>query len=860
MNHAHILPVLLLGGLPLASAQVDAQDAPPVQLLPQEIEYDDLRQVTPAREALRALDLLRGVPETNGTPEGGLAGAPRPGAATPIAKPRTDAGSASGARYSVEALLTVPLYDETSDVDALWARVRGMKASFAADGMTAYPAFGRAAAESWSAHFQLGSVMLGGESLGFEASASVSRDGDAITLDHGSVREVYHASLEGIEQTFVFDALPGGGELLLTIDVDSNLSAVEDAKALHFVHESLGGLSYGGAFVVDAAGRRQAIERDWLGDSLALRVPADFLATATFPVTIDPPVTGFTSTAGVPDDSDVDVCFAGGPGLYWAVFEDYVAGTQSDAYAVSFNTAGTVVDFISIDLSASDWMTPKIAYHVGSDRCLVVASVIDPGGSGSVTGQFIDCATGTVTGSSFQISTVGALKVHPDVGGNNWDSTVNSHFLVAWSTIWTPGAWHQVEYRAVNWDGAPVTAVTQVTPVGEVHNEPSLSASHGDGDLLGDWWTLVWTADSDNNGFGEIMARRVVWSGNAAAGTGNFVVAAGANCAHPRVTSRFNRNLQHISDRPSVVVYERDFPSASGTPATQGSIYARVITDGIAEVESPVSWQLEDFDLELDQREPDIACDGNCFYLIYSEVFYGNPAGGDFDMYMLSGCITDRLDGAEIALAERHQNLAFSTTPERNGAVATEWDGSSNSISDDGMAIWEDQNVTNGGTLEGSTLEIPTLNQSLSRAVGRQFCDNNPNSGGGQGGRQASWSWLLGDQSVGSTHFYQATDLPTNTFGYAVIGTAFANINNPAGSLGRVCVPGGGRYVNQIASSGATGMLTTTIDPMNVPTPTGFISMQVGETWGFQYWHRDVAPGGMPSSNFSTACQMQFTN
>ncbi|WP_145203282.1 hypothetical protein [Planctomycetes bacterium Poly30] len=120
--------------------------------------------------------------------------------------------------------------------------------------------------------------------------------------------------------------------------------------------------------------------------------------------------------------------------------------------------------------------------------------------------------------------------------------------------------------------------------------------------------------------------------------------------------------------------------------------------------------------------------------------------------------------------------------------------------------------------------------------------------------------WLLGDQSVGSTHFYQATDLPTNTFGYAVIGTAFANINNPAGSLGRVCVPGGGRYVNQIASSGAAGMLTTTMDPMIVPTPTGFISMQVGETWGVQYWHRDVAPGGMPSSNFSTACQMQFTN
>jgi hypothetical protein len=89
---------------------------------------------------------------------------------------------------------------------------------------------------------------------------------------------------------------------------------------------------------------------------------------------------------------------------------------------------------------------------------------------------------------------------------------------------------------------------------------------------------------------------------------------------------------------------------------------------------------------------------------------------------------------------------------------------------------------------------------------------------------------------------------------------SFADINNPAGSLGRVCVPGGGRYVDQIASSGSTGTLTTTITPMNAPSPTGFISMQVGETWGFQYWHRDVAPDGSASSNFSTACRMQFTN
>lgn len=740
MHHAPVLMAALLSGLPLAAAQ-EHLDADRALVRPHPsfaTVADDLSQVTQASQAVKELRVLKqhAAPPLAQAPEGGTRQTPR--LFTGPAPAKEDISSETFSLYSVAGSIARPLYDSASDENAVWTRVRRMKASFGADGFTAYPAFGKRAAEAYAVHFDLASVTIGSEELAFDSAPTGSRTNDTVTLQRQSLREVYHVDLDSIEQTFVFDQLPNSGELVLNIDVDSNLAVLEDLNGIHFLHDTFGGITYGDAFVVDAAGRREAIQRQWTGDSIELTVPAEFLANATFPVTVDPPVTSFVSTAGIPDDSNVDICYAGVQDTYWVAFEDYVNTTQSDVYAIELNNAGDVVTFIAIDNGADDWTTPKIAYHYGANRLMVVASVIDTSGLGSVEGLLIDALTGSTIGSSFQVSTPGALKVHPDISGTSWDSTSSNYFLVAWSTVWTPGVWHQIEYRSVDWDGTFATAVTSATPVGEVHNEPALSESLGDVNLSGDWRTLVWTFDDDNDGLGSIEAQRLLWNGTPDLSAGTFTVASGSNCSHPRVTSRFNRPLLSNGDRPSLVVYEREFLSPSGPGGLQRSIYGRVVTDGETGTESPISWQLEDFDLDLDQREPDVACDGNCFYMIYSEVFWGNPSGTDYDMYMLSGCITDRLDGAEIALAERHENMAISVTPERNGAVATVWDGEDNSISDDGMAVWEDRNVSNGGTIEGSTLEIPTQNQSLVRAVGRQFCDNNPNSGGGQFGRQAT--------------------------------------------------------------------------------------------------------------------------
>ena len=75
---------------------------------------------------------------------------------------------------------------------------------------------------------------------------------------------------------------------------------------------------------------------------------------------------------------------------------------------------------------------------------------------------------------------------------------------------------------------------------------------------------------------------------------------------------------------------------------------------------------------------------------------------------------------------------------------------------------------------------------------------------------------------------------------------------------GKLCLSGAiGRYTSQVKSSGNTGVIETTIDPLNLPSPGGFLSAQPGESWYFQLWHRHLV-GGQQTSNFTNACRVAF--
>ncbi|MCB9907988.1 MAG: hypothetical protein H6830_09745 [Planctomycetes bacterium] len=152
--------------------------------------------------------------------------------------------------------------------------------------------------------------------------------------------------------------------------------------------------------------------------------------------------------------------------------------------------------------------------------------------------------------------------------------------------------------------------------------------------------------------------------------------------------------------------------------------------------------------------------------------------------------------------------------------------------------------------------------------VGTSFCDPaNNNSTGVPTHLSASNS-----AAAPSGLHLEATNGPTNQFGYFLVGTASSDPGIVV-SQGRLClsVSGGnvfGRYnvpgaLNSVGLFDASGVLqnavgTSTVGsgydvPLTVPV-TGSPQIMTGQTWHFQLWHREAAG----ASNFSNGVSVTF--
>ena len=151
--------------------------------------------------------------------------------------------------------------------------------------------------------------------------------------------------------------------------------------------------------------------------------------------------------------------------------------------------------------------------------------------------------------------------------------------------------------------------------------------------------------------------------------------------------------------------------------------------------------------------------------------------------------------------------------------------------------------------------------------AGTPFCDPaNPNSTG----QPTILSGTMGS-GVGSGLHLEAAQGPAGEFGYFLIGTTFTEPGIPLGQ-GRLCVSGAiGRYnatganlnstgqfdgfgIFQNFSGTATSTSGTGFDvPTTIPT-TGSPTIQAGNTYTFQLWHREA--GG--DSNLSNGLEVVF--
>ena len=103
-----------------------------------------------------------------------------------------------------------------------------------------------------------------------------------------------------------------------------------------------------------------------------------------------------------------------------------------------------------------------------------------------------------------------------------------------------------------------------------------------------------------------------------------------------------------------------------------------------------------------------------------------------------------------------------------------------------------------------------------------------------------------------------ASNLPVSVLGFFVTSRTTAFVANPGGSSGNLLIGSDvGRFSNLITATNMSGRASLRLDLNAIPQPNGEVSVQPGEDWNFQFWHRDSSPGGA-TSNFSRGLTVTF--
>ena len=187
------------------------------------------------------------------------------------------------------------------------------------------------------------------------------------------------------------------------------------------------------------------------------------------------------------------------------------------------------------------------------------------------------------------------------------------------------------------------------------------------------------------------------------------------------------------------------------------------------------------------------------------------------------------------------------------------------------IRIGADANVNQvQGTLRGDLAEVLVYDRVLSQdelqslvdylhvkwfasPVGSNYCTPAVANSTGAGGILSGFGSL---QPADNDLTLVASGLPSDQFGYFLTSMDMGFVGTPGGSQGNLCLGGTiGRYIADVASSGAAGKILLSLDLTNMPPPVQNV-VGSGETWYFQCWHRDQNPGA--TSNFTEGLSVAF--
>lgn len=418
------------------------------------------------------------------------------------------AGRAHVTQPSVAPALETPLYD-VDEHGSVWVLGDSYKASFGSHGATFVPALGARAPRNYPLTFTLAQVTSGGNALAFESQAVARRDGDVVELPRGPFVEQYAISSGGIEQRFVFETLPSRGEIVVSIDVSSELQSRSDAEGFHF-ENALGAVRYGRAFALDARGTKVGIESRLAGDRIELVVPEEFVAQAELPLVIDP----YTSTLSIDVDTgsdwQADVAYDATHNAFVVVYERIFSDTDHDVYARKY-VDQVLVDAVIVDVTTDDWRNPKVANNNVANEFLCVAQV---GASPNriIRGRSASAATLNL-GAQFTISgTEVGDKLNPDVGGDP-ATVAPTYYCVVWQRDDTAGD-SDIHARLVETDDTLLGTSTIFLANSTTTNDqfPSISKTNGLPPFSTQNWNIVWQHETSTTN-DDVQGARILWNG-----------------------------------------------------------------------------------------------------------------------------------------------------------------------------------------------------------------------------------------------------------------------------------------------------------------------------------------------------------
>jgi len=196
--------------------------------------------------------------------------------------------------------------------------------------------------------------------------------------------ERYLVQSRGVEQQFVLPGPYSGGDVQLTGSVATDLApeVTSSFEGIAFRRGDDTLLFYGAAKAVDAAGRTALLEERWSDGELTIVVPDSFLASARFPVLVDPYIGSLTAVDAANDlAQNPAVATTEGNSVptflalaVWSTDETSPQSIRGRIIGVSGNTIHGPISVVDEGSGFSDFYTnPRVAWDSNSVVWVVAA-------------------------------------------------------------------------------------------------------------------------------------------------------------------------------------------------------------------------------------------------------------------------------------------------------------------------------------------------------------------------------------------------------------------------------------------------------------------------------------------------------